>query len=402
MVSVALCCLLSVLCLATGTAPASADEPEALVSIQFSSMTPALPTPQDTIRLTGRVTNTGEKPIDRPRVYFWRNQAPINDREGLDQALESAANDPLGARVTADVQNRQHLWTEADPMLEPGESADFTVSATPEQLQFPDTDGIYLIGVHVLDGTDRPPAIGRARVFAPVVGTAPAHTLQTTSVVILNSKPARLRDQVFADDHLAAEVAENGRLHRLLAAARRPGATFAVDPSLIEELKVMRGGYQVRDADGKTTPGGGSEQAAAWLTAFAQLSADRAGYQLLYGSPDVAALARSGRAELLERAKAAGATVPETAKLPLLVWPGDGAADATTIAAVGRLDPAGILLSDRTTRSDAPVIRYGDGPLIINYRADTAAGGPGPDPRNTAVQQRQLVLSETYIQAGTE
>lgn len=384
------------------TGRAQADDPDMPVSIQINSMTPALPTPNDPITLTGTVTNTSKKPIDRPRVYFWRNQAPITDREGFDAALESAANDPLGARVTADVQNREHLWTEDDPTLDPGETARFTVSATPEQLDFPATDGIYLVGVHVLTGTDRPPAIGRSRVFAPIVTDLPDQVLPTSSVVIMNSRPARLQDQIFADDHLADELAADGRLTRLLAAARQAGTTFAVDPSLVEELKVMRAGYQVRDSDGQTTAGTGGELAAAWLRTFGELLNERPGYQLLYGSPDIAALVRSGRADLLDRAKTAGAAVPETAGLPLLIWPGDGAADAETIAAAGKLGPAGILLSDATTRSTAPLLRAGDGPLIINYLGRSSLGGPGPDPSDSPVHQRERTLAETWLQADTE
>ncbi len=382
--------------------PAQADDPDSLVSIQITSMTPALPAPDDTITLTGTVTNTSKNPIDKPRVYFWRNQAPITDREGFDAALDSASNDPLGARVTADVQNREHLWTEDDPDLDPGETARFTVSATPEQLDFPVADGIYLVGVHVLTGTDQPPAIGRSRVFAPIITDLPDQVLPTSSVVILNSKPARLQDQLFTDDHLAAEVAPGGRLAELLAAARQEGTTFAVDPSLIDELKAMRAGYQVRDADGGTTAGTGSEQAASWLRSFGELLGSHPGYQLLYGSPDIAALVRTDREALLDRAKAAAKAVPETAELPLLVWPGDGAADAETLAAAARLDPAGVLLSDATTRSTAPLLRGGDGPLIINYLGASSLGGPGPDPRDSPVHQRERTLAETWLQASTE
>ncbi|NYE72189.1 DUF6049 family protein [Microlunatus parietis] len=401
MLSFALSYALAGLIIIVGTAtPAAADDPDAPVSIRITAMSPSLPTPTDTITLTGVVTNTGKKPIDRPRVYFWRNQAPITDQEGFGTALDSAPTDPLGARVTADVQNRFHLWTEADPTLDPGESAKFTVSATPEQLDLPDTAGIYLIGVHVLDGTDRAPAIGRARLFAPILNEPPDQVLPISSVVVLNSRPGRLQDRIFTDDHLADEVGPGGRLTQLLAAAQNPGTTFAVDPSLIEELTAMRAGYQVRDADGNLTAGIGTERAAAWLQGFQQLLDRNPGYRLLYGTPDLAALVRSDRTELLDRVKAAGAAIPETSALPLLVWPGDGAADAATLRAAAELDPAGILLSDGTTGSSAPLLRDGDGPPIINYQGSGSAGGPGPDPSNTAVHQRQRTLAETWIEAS--
>lgn len=399
--SLALSYALAGLIVAGSATPAAADDPDALVSIRITAMSPSLPSPTDTITLTGVVTNTSKEPIDRPRVYLWRNQAPITDQEGFRTALDSAPTDPLGARVTADVQNRFHLWTEADPTLDPGESAKFSVSATPEQLDLPDADGVYLVGVHVLDGTDRAPAIGRARLFVPILNEPPEQVLPISSVVVLNSRPGRLQDRVFIDDHLADEVGPGGRLTQLLAAAQNPDTTFAVDPSLIEELTAMRSGYQVRDADGNLTAGIGTERAAAWLQGFEQLLDSNPGFRLQYGTPDLAALVRSDRAELLDQVKDAGAAVPETSALPLLVWPGDGAADAATLRAAADLDPAGILLSDATTGSSAPLLRDGDGPPIINYQGSDSAGGPGPDPSNTAVHQRQRTLAETWIEAST-
>ena len=122
----------------------------ALVEITLTSMTPALPKADGEITLTGTVTNITDQPIVRPQAYFWRNQTPIVDREGIDQALESASNDPIGARR---IQTYQNLYTDDAPNLEPGESAPFTLTAQVADLELEPpagTGGIYLIGVHVL------------------------------------------------------------------------------------------------------------------------------------------------------------------------------------------------------------------------------------------------------------
>ena len=67
---------------------------------------------------------------------------------------------------------------------------------------------------------------------------------------------------MLADDHLAREVAPNGRLSKLLAAADSDNLSFAVDPALIDDLQTMAGGYSVLDGDGGTVPGTGAADAA--------------------------------------------------------------------------------------------------------------------------------------------
>ena len=86
-----------------------------------------------------------------------------------------------------------------------------------------------------------------------------------------------------------------GRLDRLIKAADADNVSFAVDPALIDELRTMKSGYSVMGSDGSTDQG----QAAAtrWLEKFESVKATRDGFQLLYGSPDIAALVHSNRDE---------------------------------------------------------------------------------------------------------
>ena len=78
--------------------PATATEPVASVAITLTSLAPELPTRDDEITLTGRVTNITKERLYRLEALFWRNQAPLSGRAGLVQALASESNDPLGAR----------------------------------------------------------------------------------------------------------------------------------------------------------------------------------------------------------------------------------------------------------------------------------------------------------------
>jgi hypothetical protein len=358
-------------------------------------MKPALPSRDGTITLRGTVTNITTERLFRVQAYFWRNQAPITDREGLDQALGSAANDPIGAR---DQFLYQNLYADDDPYLDPGESKPFTLTASVQSLELSPTDGVYLMGVHVLQN-NRAFAIGRARVFVPVVTTKPADTLKMTSLVILNSQPSLVRPGVLSDDHLTTELAPAGRLSKLLTAADVATTSFAVDPALIEEVQTMAGGYQVLNGDGATTAGVGARYASRWLAGFNDLQSRRDGYRLLYGSPDLAALVHDGQKSAIRATAAASRRVPTTRTLPLLILPTGGRADAATVEAASELNPRAIVLSDRSAAGPAPLLAGPHQAPIVSASSAVSAGGPGPDPRNTAVQLQQRLLAETWIEA---
>ena len=382
------------LCLVLMPTPAAATEPVASVAITLTSMEPELPTRDGEITVTGRVTNITKERLYRLEALFWRNQAPILGRAGLEQALASESNDPLGARYTGVFQD---LFTAESPSLAPNASVNFKLRVKVSDLELSPTDGVYLMGVHILRRGNNV-AIGRARVFVPVLAAKPRSSLTMTSVVVLNTRPSLVRKGVLSDDHLAAEVGQNGRLTALLKAADAPNTSFAVDPALIEELQTMAGGYQVLDSEGTTSAGTGQADATRWLEGFNRLRS-RDGYRLLYGTPDVAALVHDGQESVLNDAANANKLVESTRSLPLLVLPAGGTADADTAKAAAALQPDAILLADTSARGPSPLLAGPNGVPIVRYAKGNQDGGPGPDPRNTAIHLRQRMLAETWIEA---
>jgi Family of unknown function (DUF6049) len=393
-----LLCLL--LCLLLGLllmpSRAVAAEPAALVSITINSMEPALPSRDGAITVTGRVTNITKERLNRLEALFWRNQAPILGRAGMEQALASDSNDPLGARYTGAFQD---LFTTDKPFLAPNASADFRLRVKVSDLELSPTDGIYLMGIHVLQRGNNV-AIGRARVFVPVVAHQPRNKISMTTIVVLNSRPSLVRKGVLSDDHLAAEVGENGRLMALLKAANTNKTSFAVDPALIEELQTMSAGYQVLDSEGATSAGTGQADAARWLEGFDALQSSHDGYRLLYGSPDVAALVHDGQEGVLNKAANANRLVEDTRSLPLLVLPAGGTADAPTAKAAAALNPDAILLADTSAKGPTPLLAGPNDVPIVTFSKGAQGGGPGPDPRDTPVHLRQRLLAETWIEAN--
>ncbi len=247
----------------------------------------------------------------------------------------------------------------------------------------------------------RDQTLGRARTFLPLVGSSDPTELTQTSIVVLSSRPSLLRAGVLADDHLAAEVAAQGRLTRLLRAADSAEVSFAVDPALVAEAETMAGGYQVQSADGSLAPGTGQEDAADWLEVLADVVDRRDGYRLLYGSPDVAALVHDGQSAVLTAAATAGQRVERTRSLPLLVMPPGGAADAATMAAIAKLNPAAVVLSQETAPGPGPLLEGPGGVPIVTFPTGSSDGGPGPDPRNTPVQVQQRALAGSWVEATT-
>ena len=375
--------------------PATATEPVASVAITLTSLTPELPSRDGEITVTGRVTNITKDRLYRLRALFWRNQAPIIGRAGLDQALESESNDPLGARYTGSFQD---LYTAGAPFLEPNASVNFSLRVKVSDLELSPTDGVYLMGVHVLQRGNNV-AIGRARTFVPVVTAKPSNSLTMSSLVLLNSRPSLVRKGVLSNDHLAAEVGQNGRLTALLKAAESPTTSFAVDPALIRELQTMAGGYQVLDSEGTTSPGTGQADASRWLESFERLQSSHDGYRVLYGSPDIAALVHDGQENVLSDAANANKLVESTRSLPLLALPGGGAADAAIAEAAAALHPQAILLADTSADGPTPLLAGPDQVPIVRFAAASSKGGPGPDPDNTPIHLRQRMLAESWIEA---
>lgn len=397
------------LLLALQPAPAAhAEEPESWARISIDALRPTLPDPTDPkqkVTISGRITNTSDIELSNLQIAYWRSLDPITSAEGMNRALTSAANDPLGARAQ-DGSIYVNVPSENNRTLKPGKSTTFTISASLAQLELPAIDGVYLIGVHLRGRTEpygRDITLGRGRVFLPLVAKSPKEKVRQVSVVVMTSRPSLLRTGVLSDDHLVDELGTDGRLTRMLEAAGAPGTSFAVDPALVEEAQTVAGGYRIQDSDGTVREGtsSGSAAAQAWLTRLASLIRTGDGYRLPYGNPDIAALVHNGRSDLLAEAVTTGAQVEATDSLPLVMLPGDGAADQQVVEAAARFEPVAILLSDTTLPSttDSPVLRGPDGATLLRYTASASGGGPGPTPRNTPAKVQQRMLSDTWIAA---
>ncbi len=380
--------------------PAYAQDDLPPVDVHLTGLDPALPSRSDTLTIRGTARNTSSEPIDSAQVVLWRHRSSLTDLEDLRTV----------AGQTPESVNGYQLWTEGayrrlapeQQTWAPGETRTFELSVPMSAFSFVRTSGAYLIGAQVVGrhGGRTLSTLGQARVLLPLgpVGSAATEGTNTVaSAVLLSSQPSMIEPGVFADHHLADELAPDGRLTVLLRSAQRDQVSWLVDPSLLDELRAMADGYVVRTPDGDQE-GPGSDAAGRWLEAYGRLDPAR-GFRLPFAIPDLTLLQRIGLADVVRRA--ATTTDNQAADgLPLLVYSAGGALDNEAVALAESLGPAAILASGADARG-ALIAPVGTAP-IINFSPGSTSGGPGPEPAQSLVQTRQRMLAESFLAANTE
>ncbi|HHV20202.1 MAG TPA: hypothetical protein GXZ30_01475 [Propionibacterium sp.] len=397
--------LLAFLLVVTGAfgspGPAYAAEDPTTVEVHLTAADPALPARSDTVTLRGTARNTTDEPIEAAQVVLWRRRAPITDLGDLHSITSAPPQTVTGQQMWieggyAPLQPDQPIWA-------PGESRTFEVSVPIAAFGFSWTPGTFLLGAQVVGrpGGRTVATLGQARMLLPLGADGPAASQGTNrivSVVVLSSRPSQIGPGVFADDHLAHEIGPEGRLTALLRTAERESVAWLVDPSLLDELTAMAAGYSVRTPAGNE-PGTGTDEAQAWLSAYARLDRTR-GFQLPYAIPDLAMLHRTGLGEVVQGTRTAASRTDGIAGLPLIAYSARGALDTEALRRAEALAPAAILAA--TPEAARGLLAPVAGAPVIGFSPATTAGGPGPGASHSLIQTRQRLLAESFLTAETE
>ena len=368
-------------------APARAVEPQ--LSVELTSLRTTGSGAKQAAVLTGRITNTGAQPAFGVRVVLWRARDPITD-PAVFRSVVNGQNDPWGLML---YRTTDHYFSvsASDVAFNPGASAEFTVKGTLADLGFTEAGSIYPIGVQVLgtaDASSNYQVIARARSFYV---TTPEKRLPLTSLVLLAATPTKVRPNVFANERLIGEL--TGRLSTLVALAGRTGASWLVDPALIDEVVDLSDGYEVVDGDG-TRPGTGQQAALDWLQKFRALRSDH-GARTLFGNPDLVGAEANDQPDVVDRALQA-AVPSELGDLPLVVLPHAGVAGPTTPAFVNAADADALLVS---TAGRGPIVTSGPADSTL-LRLAPAATAAGPGDQNGPVQRQQRQYAEAVLGGG--
>jgi hypothetical protein len=403
--------------------PPSVPESPSRMRLDVETLTPRMITASTpSVTVTGRVSNTGDRRITDIRVQLQRGEALKSEdelREGRSQQSEPVARSPFV--VVSDA-------------LEPGQSAPVTltvpVRGSEGSLRI-DDPGVYPLLVNI---NGQPDYSGRARLAAeslllpalsvPDAGAAapsvPAGGPTPVTVLwpLIDDYPRQVQAAdgrpALTDDGLAESLAPGGRLFGLLntvadATADDPALLsalcVAVDPDLLETVRLMAAGYRVRT--GATfVPGKGAAAANAWLDTLRTVTSGQCVIAVPYADADLVALSRVGAADLERLALGSASVVAETLKptAPLagVLWPAGGAIDQRTLQDAAAGTPTTVLADPARLRN-----RQGEQPYVVGepnagVRAlpiDTLVssfldGGPtgtGPTAASTDLQRRLAV-----------
>jgi hypothetical protein len=353
--------------------PAAAAPAPARVAIE--SLDPAVATAGAVLRVTGRVANTGRQDLRNVEVRLRLSDSRLGSRAELTAVAEGRTTSRDGEVIAAG----------SLPDLAPGETIPFDLSRALDELPALTDFGVYVLGVEVL--ASRNDGFGRVAIVRTLLPWVPEEQdfepTGFTWLWPLVSRPTRLADGTYAEDTLAQEMEQGGRLTRLVAAGTRldQGAalTWVVDPELLDAAADMADGYEVRAPDGSLVPGGGAALASRWLDEVEAATAGQPVLALPYGDPDLTAVQRGGLGGDIVRARreaqsTVGRLLPSAVRLGDTAWPVDGFANRETLSSLRRDGVTAAVLDGRAMPTELDLSYTPSGRAHVATRSGRIAG----------------------------
>jgi uncharacterized protein DUF6049 len=329
--------------------------------LEVDTMVPRVVTAATTqVSVTGTVTNTGDRRIDDVEVQLQRGAKLSTEREVRDSA--NAATD-----------SAKSPFTEVSAALEPGESADVTLSVPVrgnDKTLGIDEPGVYPVLVNI---NGKPEYGGRARLAAvsvqlpvlalpdgPAAPVPPATRGVSIVWPLLDTQPRQVPTTdgrtLLTDDDLADSLAVGGRLYSLVNTVHSlpqdspllSSLCFAVDPDLLRTVTAMKDGYQVRAGGGQIVDGKGKSVAEEWLSRVRAVTKGRCVISVPFADADLAALSRAGALGLTTQALAGSSVVADTLDVQPakeMVWPAGGSFDQRTLLDLAQTGPRTALVN---------------------------------------------------------
>ncbi len=366
-----------------------------------------------TLTVSGTVTNTGDRKVNRPQVRLQVGERPTTSR-GIDDVLSGA--------VIKDAPLTD--FTSLADALEPGQSAPLriTVNLTGSKAAQFGRPGVYPLLVNV-NGTPEfggPARLGAVSMLMPVLAGpgkstghssagAPSLTLLwplTSSVPPVYAAPYG-QPLVLRDDKLADEIGPDGRLNALVTAAATAvqgdsslakSMCFALDPDLLATVDSMSRGYQVHTENGNID-GKGVQTAKTWLTSLRSLLTGRCAVALPFADADLNTVSRirPGDPILVAQAAAAAATIQQLAGVTPqtgVLWP-EGTLNEAVLTA---LTQAGV----KTVLTDAAKLAPAGAGGGVTVQGSTVWAQPTDSLISAAMTGVPSVPDSVTVAANTE
>jgi len=307
------------------------------LTISVDGVSPSYATPTATITVRGTVTNHTGSPVTGVQVQLLSSSQWFTARSAMDTYTAGHATLlPLAPEETAVTlpgtlhSGRTARWSASFPAASAGYS------------QF----GVYPLAAQAVSAAGT--QLGISRTLLPYwPGSGAAKPLNTAWIWPLIDAPQQgMCGATLATNSLAGSLAAGGRLGTLLDVGQQwavqDDLTWAVDPALLSDAKVMTGKYGVGGSstctDRQFEPP--SVAAAQWLSLLTGSTSTEPMFFTPYADADVAALTRAGLEQNTRTAYRLGASVAATilsrSSSAPIAWPADGAANASTLTSLSR------------------------------------------------------------------
>ncbi|MEY9870827.1 hypothetical protein ABH931_000281 [Streptacidiphilus sp. MAP12-33] len=369
---------------ASSTTLAPADT-HTSVEVTLNTVTPAVPTADGEVTVTGTVRNRTSSAVQGLHVGLMTTGAALTQRSEI-ESVAALGEKPSGNDGFERGDLQQRIGT-----LAPGATVSFSIKAPISKLGLPaDPDGVFALGVDAQSnvGADAGYPLAIARTFLPlhprnssVKATKVATLWPLTNPPVLQAQtyvdPSSHTEEPVLTQELAGSLAQEGRLGQLASIGQQnPGLrlTWMVDPDLIDTVSAMTGDYQVTtaaDTSGANagchclTAGTGKQAATNWLAQVqSALSTGKPDVvSLPYADPDLASLAHNStaRSQVASLLPVLGSSVGLD-RLQVdanhdVAWPYQGYVD-TSIVSVAKSMGASQIIVNGASMPDSPDLTY--------------------------------------------
>ncbi|WP_030168536.1 DUF6049 family protein [Streptomyces sp. NRRL S-813] len=330
---------------ATGQDSLRAASGSRTVAVSLDSLSPSAPSDDDTLTVSGTVTNNGKQAVTDAHVGLRVGQE-LGTRSAIDDVARRTDFVPV-----ADGPEIGDKYAQKFAELAPGVAEHFSISVPVDKLDL-GADGVYELSVSLSGQTSAQPweqVLGIQHTFLPwqaddadtKTKTTFLWPLVSTAHMTAETGPGAQQTPVFLNDDLAKDLAPGGRLDRMLTLGKDLDVTWVIDPDLLASVDAMTRNYRIQTKAG-ATPVAGTHQAVAkqWLAALQQAVAGKEVVALPFADPDLASIAHSGTSVTgsLSQLKDATDVASSTVETVLHVkpdtdfaWPVDGAVDPAIV-----------------------------------------------------------------------
>jgi uncharacterized protein DUF6049 len=307
------------------------------LTVSVDGVSPSYATPAATITVRGTVTNDTGSPVTGVQVQLLSSSLPFSARSVMDSY--TAGHDTL-----LNLAPEGTAFT-LPGTLHSGRTARWSASFPAVSAGYPQF-GVYPLAAQAENAVGTPLAIDRTLLpYWP--GNGAAKPLNTAWIWPLIDAPQQgLCAATLATNSLAGSLSAGGRLGTLLDVGQQWAAqddlTWAVDPALLSDVKVMTskyfvGGNSVCSDRQFEQP---SVAAAQWLSLLSSSTTTEPMFFTPYADADVSALTRAGLQQNTRTAfrlgESVAAKILSRAASDPVAWPAGGTANASTLTSLAR------------------------------------------------------------------